>query len=124
MLRQLIGENIDLRIVCAPDIPAIRADLSQLESALANLVINARDAMPRGGRLTIETSEVVLDEDYVSNHVGVKPGRYIRLSVSDTGVGMSQDVQARIFEPFFTTKESGKGSGLGLSTVYGIVKQS
>jgi len=124
MLRQLIGENIDLQIVCAPDIPEIRADMSQLESALANLVINARDAMPRGGRLTMETSEVVLDEAYATNHVGVKPGRYVRLSVSDTGIGMSQDVQARIFEPFFTTKEAGKGSGLGLSTVYGIVKQS
>ena len=124
MLCQLIGENIDLRIVCAPGVPSIRADQSQLESALANLVINARDAMPRGGTLTIETSEVVLDEDYCSAHVGVRAGRYARLSVSDTGVGMSQDLQAHIFEPFFTTKEPGKGSGLGLATVYGIVKQS
>ncbi|HEV8234670.1 MAG TPA: ATP-binding protein, partial [Gemmatimonadaceae bacterium] len=124
MLCQLIGENIDLRIVCAPDIPPIRADLSQLESALANLVINARDAMPRGGRLTIETADVVLDDDYCATHVGVRPGRYARLSVSDTGIGMSQDLQARIFEPFFTTKDAGKGSGLGLATVYGIVKQS
>jgi len=124
MLRQLIGEHIDLQIVCKPDLPPIRADLSQLESALANLVINARDAMPRGGRLTIETTDVVLDDDYCSAHVGVRPGRYARLSVSDTGVGMSVQVQARIFEPFFTTKEAGKGSGLGLATVYGIVKQS
>ena len=124
MLRQLIGEHIDLQIVCKPDLPPIRADLSQLESALANLVINARDAMPRGGRLTIETTDVVLDDDYCSSHVGVRPGRYARLSVSDTGVGMSLEVQARIFEPFFTTKEAGKGSGLGLATVYGIVKQS
>jgi two-component system cell cycle sensor histidine kinase/response regulator CckA len=124
MLCQLIGENIDLRIVCASDIPPIRADLSQLESALANLVINARDAMPRGGRLTIETADVVLDDDYCATHVGVRPGRYARLSVSDTGIGMSQDLQARIFEPFFTTKEAGKGTGLGLATVYGIVKQS
>jgi signal transduction histidine kinase len=124
MLRQLIGEHIDLQLVCKPDLPPIRADLSQLESALANLVINARDAMPRGGRLTIETTDVVLDDDYCSAHVGVRPGRYARLSVSDTGVGMSLEVQARIFEPFFTTKESGKGSGLGLATVYGIVKQS
>jgi len=124
MLRQLIGEHIDLQIVCTPDLPPIRADLSQLESALANLVINARDAMPRGGRLTIETTDVVLDDDYCSAHVGVRPGRYARLSVSDTGVGMSLEVQARIFEPFFTTKEAGKGSGLGLATVYGIVKQS
>jgi signal transduction histidine kinase len=124
MLRQLIGEHIDLQIVCKPDLPAIRADLSQLESALANLVINARDAMPRGGRLTIETRDVVIDDDYCSAHVGVRPGHYARLSVSDTGVGMSQEVQARIFEPFFTTKEAGKGTGLGLATVYGIVKQS
>jgi two-component system, cell cycle sensor histidine kinase and response regulator CckA len=124
MLRQLIGEHIDLQIVCKPDLPPIRADLSQLESALANLVINARDAMPRGGRLTIETTDVVLDDDYCSAHVGVRPGRYARLSVSDTGIGMSVEVQARIFEPFFTTKEAGKGSGLGLATVYGIVKQS
>ena len=124
MLRQLIGENIDLQIICAPDIPPIRADLSQLESALANLVVNARDAMPRGGRLTIETADVVLDDDYCTTHVGVRPGRYARLSVSDTGIGMSQELQTRIFEPFFTTKDAGKGSGLGLATVYGIVKQS
>ena len=124
MLRQLIGENIDLRIICSPHLPPIRADLSQLESALANLVINARDAMPRGGRLTIETADVTLDDDYCATHVGVRPGRYARLSVSDNGIGMSQDIQTRIFEPFFTTKEPGKGSGLGLSTVYGIVKQS
>jgi two-component system cell cycle sensor histidine kinase/response regulator CckA len=124
MLRQLIGENIDLRIVCAPDLPAIRADLSQLESALANLVVNARDAMPRGGRLTIETADVILDDDYCTTHVGVRPGKYARLSVSDTGMGMSQELQTRIFEPFFTTKEAGKGTGLGLATVYGIVKQS
>jgi two-component system cell cycle sensor histidine kinase/response regulator CckA len=124
MLRQLIGENIDLRIVCKPDLPPIRADLSQLESALVNLVVNARDAMPRGGRLTIETEDVTLDHDYCTTHVGVRPGRYARLSVSDNGIGMSQEVQSRIFEPFFTTKEAGKGSGLGLATVYGIVKQS
>jgi len=124
MLRQLIGANIDLQIVCAADLPPIRADQSQLESALANLVINARDAMPRGGRVTIETSEVTLDGDYCAAHVGVRAGRYARLAVSDTGVGIPLDVQPRIFEPFFTTKEAGKGSGLGLATVYGIVKQS
>ena len=124
MLRQLIGENIDLRIICQPDLPPIRADLSQLESALVNLVVNARDAMPRGGRLTMETADVTLGDDYCTSHVGVRPGRYARLSVTDNGSGMSQDVQSRIFEPFFTTKEAGKGSGLGLATVYGIVKQS
>ena len=124
MLRQLIGEHIDLQIICAPGLPPIHADQSQLESALTNLVLNARDAMPRGGRLMIETAEVLIDDEYCSTHVGVRRGRYARLSVTDTGVGMSRDVQARIFEPFFTTKESGSGSGLGLSTVYGIVKQS
>jgi len=124
MLRQLIGEHIDLQIVCKADLPPIRADMSQLESALANLVINARDAMPRGGRLTIETTDVVHDDDYCAAHVGVRPGHYARLSVTDTGVGMSQQVQARIFEPFFTTKGQGKGTGLGLSTVFGIVQKS
>jgi two-component system cell cycle sensor histidine kinase/response regulator CckA len=124
MLRQLIGENIDLQIACAAGVPPVRADLAQLESVLANLVVNARDAMPNGGRLVIETASVALDEDYCSKHVGVKPGPYARLSVSDNGIGMSQELQTRIFEPFFTTKESGKGTGLGLATVYGIVKQS
>src|SRR3954468_14892842 len=124
MLQQLIGENIDLQIVCAAAVPPVHADLAQLESALANLVINARDAMPNGGRLMIETAHVTLDDNYCSRHVGVKPGAYARLSVSDNGIGMSQNVQARIFEPFFTTKEPGKGTGLGLATVYGIVKQS
>ena len=124
MLRQLIGENINLEIICAADLSPIRADQGQLESALANLVVNARDAMPRGGQLTIETAEAELDSDYCSTHVGVRAGRYARISVSDTGVGMSQDLQTRIFEPFFTTKEAGRGSGLGLATVYGIVKQS
>ncbi len=124
MLHRLIGEHIDLEIVCAENLPSILADQSQLESALVNLVVNARDAMPRGGRLVMEVAEVVLDDDYCATHVGVRTGRYVRLSVSDNGVGMPLDIQARIFEPFFTTKEAGKGSGLGLATVYGIVKQS
>src|SRR5205814_3796794 len=124
MLQQLIGENIDLQIVCAPTAPPVRADLAQLESALVNLVVNAGDAMPNGGRLVIETARVMLDDEYCSRHVGVKPGAYVRLSVSDNGIGMSHDVQTRIFEPFFSTKEAGQGTGLGLATVYGIVKQS
>jgi signal transduction histidine kinase/ActR/RegA family two-component response regulator len=124
MLRQIIGANIDLQLVCAPGLSPVRADVAQLESAIANLVINARDAMPNGGRLTIEMTDVVLDDDYCASHVGVRPGPYVRLSVSDSGMGMSHELQTRIFEPFFTTKEAGKGSGLGLATVYGIVKQS
>ena len=124
MLQQLIGENIDLQIICPSGVPPVRADLAQLESALANLVVNARDAMPNGGRLLIETAQVTLDDDYCSRHVAVKPGAYARLSVSDNGLGMSQELQTRIFEPFFTTKEAGRGTGLGLATVYGIVKQS
>ena len=124
MLQRLIGENMNLQIVCAENLPSVRADQSQLESALANLVVNARDAMPRGGRVTIETAEVVLDDDYCLSHITARAGSYVRLSVSDTGDGIPYDLQARIFEPFFTTKEAGKGSGLGLATVYGIVKQS
>ncbi len=124
MLRRVIGEDVDLQIGCATRIPPVRADEGQLESALMNLVVNARDAMPKGGRIIIETDEVVLDQPYCDTHVSVRPGHYVRLAVSDTGVGIPLDVQHRIFEPFFTTKEAGKGSGLGLATVYGIIKQS
>jgi two-component system cell cycle sensor histidine kinase/response regulator CckA len=124
MLRRVIGENIDLQIVCDPGLPAVRADQGQLESALMNLVVNARDAMPNGGRIVIETSAVFLDEAYCGSHVTVRPGHYVRLAVTDTGVGMSSEEQVRVFEPFYTSKPGAKGSGLGLATVYGIVKQS
>jgi PAS domain S-box-containing protein len=124
LLGRLMGEHIEMVTRCGANVGHVKADPAQVEQVIMNLVVNARDAMPKGGRLTVETVNVELDSTYARDHVSVKPGSYVMLAVSDSGIGMSPETVAHIFEPFYTTKESGQGTGLGLSTVYGIVKQS
>ncbi len=124
MLRRLIGEDVQLITCLDPNLWSVKVDPGMIEQVIMNLAVNSRDAMPNGGKLTIETTNVTHDEEYASHHVSVKPGSYVMLAISDTGCGMDKETQSHLFEPFFTTKETGKGTGLGLSTVYGIVKQS
>jgi CheY-like chemotaxis protein len=124
MLERIIGDDVQVAISLAPQSASVEADRAQIERIVLNLAANARDAMPHGGRLTIETSRVELDAEYETSHGDVNPGPHVLLAISDTGTGMSEDVRRHLFEPFFTTKSAGAGTGLGLATVFGVVKQS
>lgn len=124
MLRRMLGQNIELILLTTPGLGRVKADPAQIEQVIVNLATNARDAMPRGGKLVIETANADLEDTLASKNIGVKPGSYVMLAVSDTGIGMDQETRSRLFEPFFTTKAPGKGSGLGLATVYGAIKQA
>jgi len=124
MLRRIIREDIELRVELEPNLSNVLADPGQIEQVIMNLIINSRDSMPAGGTVTIETQNIYLDKDYIGAQMNVAPGEFVRITVTDTGEGIDKEVQKRIFEPFFTTKEAGEGTGLGLSTVYGIIKQT